>query len=76
MASHRIRSLLRGVDFIPAGVSACECRERDQYGRVLYRPLVEGELGGSLVRIVPMEVEPSCSAREAIELGEKWAECL
>jgi hypothetical protein len=76
MSGSRIRSLLRGVDFVPVRVAACECKHRDNFGRVLYRPLVDGQLGGSIVRIVPMDIEPSSSTTEAIELGEKWAELL
>ena len=76
MASERIRSMLNGVGFRPITVVACIAKEKGPCDRTLYRPLVVAELGGCLCRIVPMEVSPSVSPAEAVEVGEKWAELL
>lgn len=70
------RCVAREIDFRLIQVDACLAKERDHFGRPQYRPLVTATLGGTLCSIVPLDVGVEPSRREAIYLGEKWADLV
>lgn len=64
----------RHVEFVPVSVVAVLCRDRDRLGRLLYRPMVKGLVGGSQVNVFPLECGCELSPVEAKALGEKWCQ--
>ncbi len=67
---------LNSVDFAPKRGLGLVCRDVDRFGRRLYRPVVEGLMGGRSVRILPMELGCELTEKAAAESAAHWAQVV
>lgn len=69
-----VQEVLRSVCFRPVNVVAVLSSDRDHFGRRLYRPVVNGQINGSTVRILLAGLGTFRLPSEAVTAGKVWCD--